>query len=84
MTITEKQMKMALGLSPARRAVDVARPDRTVVTLSVRDYDGGLPFRFEHRACTPFRTEAIIEATCAAARAGYIVWCLLDVEAIDA
>lgn len=81
--ITESEMRQALGLAPAKRArtKDAARPDMTLVSMSVR-HDGGLPFAVSEVIPTAFRTEAIAEAKSRVSKSGLIFWCLLDVEKV--
>ena len=56
---------------------------RTVVTLSVRRRDGGLPFRFEFRTPHIGRLDAEMRARAEARRQGLIDWAVLSIEATD-
>lgn len=51
----------------------------TVVTLSVRHKDGGLPFRFEFKTRHIGRLDAELRARAEARRQGLIDWALVDI-----
>jgi hypothetical protein len=79
-TLTERDMRRALGLVPERSAPVAEAPSSMRVTLSVRHPDGGLPFKYEHRSKTISRTLAVINAQRSAREQGLRVYALLDVE----
>lgn len=78
----EQQMRRALGLTPIKEAKTVYPISKIRVTLSVRKWWGGLPFRYEHVESTISALQAEVEACKSARAAGLVVWCTLGVERV--
>lgn len=65
----------------AKKAPEAVKPQRIKVTLSVRRDFQGLPFRFHYECSGISPLDAEVQARQAAKKAGYVVWCTVDVVA---
>jgi hypothetical protein len=85
-TLTEVEMRRALGLDPAPSTLKPPVPKQhstfTIVELSVRK-NGGPPFRFEHSSRSISTLAAQLEAEKAARAKGYEVWVLLGIRQVS-
>lgn len=86
--LLEREMRAALGLDRPVQSEPIApakkRPVRyTLVVLSVRKKNGGLPFRLEHRSSSISTLTAQIEAEQLIRKRNLDLWAVLDIRQID-